>query len=136
PAANSVAALALLRLAALTGEPRYASRAEVVLGMLAGPMAHHPGAFSYALAAADLLVTGPTEIAVVGDRPDLVSAIQARYLPNAVLAWGQPYPSPLWEGRSEGFAYVCRDYTCQAPVTDPENLLRSLRVQSGDIEMR
>ena len=45
---------------------------------------------------------GITEIAVVGDRPDLVAAVQARYLPNAVLAWGEPYDSPLWEDRRDG----------------------------------
>jgi hypothetical protein len=32
-----------------------------------------------------------------------------------VLAWGEPYESPLWDGRAEGFAYVCRDYACQTP---------------------
>ena len=45
---------------------------------------------------------GVTEIAVVGDRPDLVAAVRARYLPNAVLAWGEPYESPLWQDRTPG----------------------------------
>jgi len=126
PAANSVAATALLRLAALTGEQRYAERAELVLRLLAGPLREHPNAFGHLLGAADMLVTGLTEIVVVGDRPDLVAAVQSRYLPNAVLAWGEPHDSPLWEGRSEGLAYVCRNYACQAPVSTAEDLLKQL----------
>ena len=45
-----------------------------------------------------------------------------RYLPNAVLAWGEPYDSPLWYGRRDGLAYVCRDYHCEAPVDTVEAL--------------
>ena len=57
----------------------------------------------------------------------------ARYLPNAVLAWGEPYESPLWESRNVGFAYVCRDYACLAPVDTVEALVAQLS-SSGDID--
>jgi uncharacterized protein YyaL (SSP411 family) len=78
------------------------------------------------LAAVDFHRVGATEIAVVGERPDLVAAIHTRYLPNAVLAWGEPYESPLWEGRRDGLAYVCRNYTCQAPVDTVDALIEQL----------
>ena len=39
-----------------------------------------------------------------------------------VLAWGEPYESPLWQGRRDGFAYLCRDYVCEVPVDAPEAL--------------
>jgi uncharacterized protein YyaL (SSP411 family) len=55
-----------------------------------------------------------------------VAAVQAQYLPNAVLAWGEPYPSPLWEGRSDGLAYVCQGYACQAPTGDIDVLVGQL----------
>ena len=71
--------------------------------------------------------SGVTEIVVVGDRPDLVAVATSRYLPNAVLAWGERYESPLWEGRVEGHAYVCRDYSCQLPTTDVESMTAQLR---------
>ena len=122
PAANSLAAFGLLRLAALTGDQRYREHAERVLALL-GPLAgSHPLAFPELLSAVDLHQSGSTEIAVVGDRPDLVAVAQSRYLPNAVLAWGEPYSSPLWEGRRDGFAYVCREYTCLAPMDTVEAL--------------
>ncbi len=39
-----------------------------------------------------------------------------------MLAWGEPYDSPLWSDREDGFAYVCRDYGCQAPQDTLEGL--------------
>ncbi len=116
PAANSLAATGLIRLAALTGEARYQHQADQILQLVGGVVEGAPTAFGRLLAAVDMRRAGVTEIAVVGDRPDLVAAVHARYLPNAVLAWGEPYASPLWDGRRDGWAYVCRDYACQAPV--------------------
>jgi uncharacterized protein YyaL (SSP411 family) len=122
PSANSMAALGLQRLAALTGELRYANHADQIL-QLVGPLTgQSPLAFAHVLAAIDQRRVGLTEVAVVGARPDLLAAVQRRYLPNAVVAWGEPYASPLWEGRQEGLAYVCRDFTCQAPASDVATL--------------
>jgi uncharacterized protein YyaL (SSP411 family) len=126
PAANSVAAVALLRLGALTGNERFTDGAEQILGAVGDSLARQPLAYTNFLAAADLLVTGITEVAITGDRTDLVAAYLSRYRPNAVLAWGEPYPSPLWDGRADGLAYVCRDFACRAPVGTAESLLAEL----------
>ena len=126
PSANSIATVALLRLGALTGEARYTNHAHQILRLLGRIMPQAPTAFSNAFAAVDLVGTGMTEVAVVGDRPDLVRAVQSQWLPNAVLAWGTPYESPLWEQRSDGFAYVCQHYACQAPTDTVADLLEQL----------
>jgi uncharacterized protein YyaL (SSP411 family) len=126
PAANSLAAAGLYRLAALTGELRYRNQADQILQLLAGVVASAPTAFGHLLAAVDMRRTGLAEIAIVGDRPDLVAAVHARYLPNAVLAWGEPFDSPLWEARRPGQAYVCRDYVCQAPTGTVDGLVAAL----------
>ena len=86
----------------------------------------HPTAFGHLMAAIDLNARGIDEIVIVGDRTDMVTAVQTRYLPNAVLAWGEPYDSPLWEGRRDGHAYVCREFTCQLPVTTVDDLVGQL----------
>jgi uncharacterized protein YyaL (SSP411 family) len=78
------------------------------------------------VATVDLVVSGATEIVVGGDRPDLVSAVQRRYLPNAVLAWGEPYDSALWEGRDRPAAYVCRNFVCGVPAESEEELTEQL----------
>ncbi len=126
PSANGAAAVALVRLSALTGEDTYRERAAAIVRLVADPLSRHPTAFAHLLAAVDLLDAPVTEIAVVGDRPDLVHAVQRRYLPNAVLAWGEPYPSPLFEGREPGFAYVCQHYTCKLPTDDVDELVTQL----------
>jgi len=131
PSANGTAALALLRLAALTGDSGYRDRAEAILRLLAPVAEQHPSALTRTVAAIDLASRPVTEVVVVGDRPDLVRAVQARYLPNSVLAWGDPYPSPLFESRTAGpdgagLAYVCENYSCKVPVGGVEELLGQL----------
>ena len=127
PSAQSLAACGLLRLAALTGESRYDDHAHQIIALFSPAAAQHPTAFGRALEAVDMAAHGLDEIAVVGDRTDLVAAVQTRYLPSAVLAWGEPYDSPLWTGRAEGFAYVCRDFTCQSPTATTEDLVAQLQ---------
>jgi uncharacterized protein YyaL (SSP411 family) len=122
PSANSLAAVALLRLAALTGDERYRDRADRILRLAGSLATQHPTAFGHLLAAVDLAVDGIDEVVVAGDRPDLVEVVQSRFLPGAVLAWGERYASPLWEGRDDGRAYVCRNYACRLPAEDPEAL--------------
>jgi uncharacterized protein YyaL (SSP411 family) len=126
PAANSVAAVALLRLGALTGNPRFTAGAGEIVGTVDDSLARQPLAYTNFLAAADLTVTGITEVAITGDRPDLVAAYLSSYRPTAVLAWGEPYASPLWDGREDGLAYVCRDFACRAPVATVDALSAEL----------
>jgi uncharacterized protein YyaL (SSP411 family) len=125
PSANSVAAVALLRLGALVGDDGYRERATEILRLVGRLAARHPTAFGRALVAVDL-AAGLDEIVVAGDRPDLVGLVQRTYLPRAVLAWGERYGSPLWQGRDDGRAYVCRHYACQLPATDAATLATQL----------
>ena len=126
PSANSVAATALLRLTALTGEERYRDHAVSVIEAMAPALGSNPIAFAGMVAAADVARRGLTEIVVTGDRPDLLEVIRGRYLPGAVVAWGEPFDSPILEGRTgtstTGLAFVCHDYACRAPVSSAEDL--------------
>ncbi|HZQ59589.1 MAG TPA: thioredoxin domain-containing protein [Acidimicrobiales bacterium] len=126
PSANSVAALALGRLGALTGHEPYTAACHGILRLLHGHLTHQPTSVTVGVATVDLVVSGATEIVVAGDRPDLVGAVQRRYLPNAVLAWGEPYPSPLWEGRERAAAYVCRNFVCGLPAESEDDLAEQL----------
>jgi hypothetical protein len=130
PSANSVAASALFRLSALTGERRYRDRAAEVVSAMGAALRRAPTAFTALVAAAELGRAGITEVVVTGDRRDLVAEVARRYRPATVLAWGEPFDSPLWEGRTEagaeGLAYVCRDFTCAAPTGDAAVLAAQL----------
>jgi uncharacterized protein YyaL (SSP411 family) len=126
PSANGAAAVALLRLGALLGNQGYRDRAESILRLVSDQLTQSPGAFCHLLWAVELIAAPVIEIAITGDRPDLVNVAQNRYLPSAVLAWGQPYSSPLFEGRSDGLAYVCREYACLAPAQTVEDFVSQL----------
>ena len=122
PSANSVTAVALYRLGALTGEARFTNHADQTMQLLGRIMAQSPTACGNALGAVDMRTTSMTEVLVTGNRPDLVAIAQSQWLPNAVLAWGEPYDSPLWVDRPDGFAYVCRNFACELPVSNAADL--------------
>ncbi len=126
PSANSTAAVALLRLGALTGEARYANHADRILQLIAPLVPRAASGFANALGALALRTRGVTEIVVAGDRPDLLEVVRERWRPRAVVAWGERYDSPLWDGRRDGLAYVCEHYACQAPAETPEFLRQQL----------
>jgi hypothetical protein len=126
PSANSVAAIALMRLGALTGESRYTNHAERIFQYLGPVIEQSPLGVSNALIGVEMRHRGLTEIVVVGDRSDLVALAQAVWRPDVVLAWGEPYDSPLWADRPGGAVYVCRAYACDAPQTEIAGLFRRL----------
>lgn len=122
PSANSVAAHALLRLSGLSGEAKYRLAAERILTLAGRLLAEQPMALADMIGAVGL-AEGGSEVVVTGNRPDLLAEVRRRWLPDAVVASGEPLPgSPLWEGREEGWAYVCRHFACNAPVDDPDAL--------------
>jgi uncharacterized protein YyaL (SSP411 family) len=133
PSGNSSAAMGLLRLAALTGERRYATEAKGVFALFAKPAVQHPDAFAHLLRALDYHLSPTKEIALIGkDLTHLAKAARQRPLFHAVLAGGpqgndQP---PLLQGRTtvadRSAAYVCENFTCDLPVTDPAELAHLL----------
>jgi uncharacterized protein YyaL (SSP411 family) len=131
PSANSMAAIALQRLAALTGEQRYLHHADRILQLVGPLLDESVGMFSNMLVAVEMRARGLTEVVVTGDRPDLVRIAHGVWRPDVVLAWGEPYDSPLWNDRDDGLAYVCRNYSCQLPQSTPQGLLATLRGGDG-----
>ena len=143
PSGAFAAADALLSYAALTGFDRHRDAAVAVLRVLAPLGARAPRFAGSGLSVAEALLSGPAEIAIVGpgDDPrtaDLQRAALHAAPPGAVLATGPGSPAgeadvpvPLLAGRGlvKGgpTAYVCRQFTCQVPVTTPAELRETLR---------
>ena len=123
PSANAAAAQALARLGELTGRESYGHAAQQVVEVMGPALQRAPGAFAGTALAADFLAGPRRQVVARSGRPELVEPVWARYLPDTVLAWGEPYPSPLWEGRTgqeaEGQVFVCQGYQCQLPVSTP-----------------
>jgi uncharacterized protein YyaL (SSP411 family) len=142
PSGNSVAAEALLRLSTLTGEEDFRRKAVNVLRLVRDPIERYPSAFGYALGALDFYLSTPKEIVVVSpgdpwkDARPFAEEIWTRYLPNKVVVFASADDEKLagqipllQDRRAEGgktMAYVCENYTCQRPVTDPSELAEQL----------
>lgn len=122
PSANSTAALALLRLSALLADDSYAERARGILSLLARVQPQAPSAFCNAMHSFELVSAGTTEVVIPGVNRGFVREYCTTWRPYAVLAHGQPMDGPLWEGRTEGNAYVCRGNLCLAPATSASEL--------------
>ena len=145
PCGGSVASDVLLRLAVFTGNNDYSAKAAVPLRSLHQAMSQSPGGTGHWLSALDFYVSPPKEIAVIGPRDDpttqaLLDTVFHRFLPNKVVM-GVETPLipavdnseadiPLLAGRGMvgglPSAYVCQNYACQLPVTDPADLAEQL----------
>ncbi|MGH9081710.1 MAG: thioredoxin domain-containing protein [Acidimicrobiales bacterium] len=125
PSASSAAAQALLRLAALTDDDRLRSAGERLVELVSPLLERQPTAVADMVPAL-ALVEGGTEVVVAGDRPDLLAEVRRHWLPDAVVAWGEPTGSPLWTDRAPGAAYVCHRSACRSPAHDVPTLASQL----------
>jgi uncharacterized protein len=140
PSGNSAAAFGLLRLAALTGEHEYERHAVGVLRLLHRPAARQPQALAHLLQVLSFHLSPVREVALAspaGDGGvealgDLAAVVRSAYRPNVVLAGGPEgtdRPELMLERRAvdgRPAAYVCENFTCRAPVTDPKDLAAAL----------
>lgn len=144
PSGNTMAALGLLRLGALTDIADYLTKARHVIKGACENMSQYPQAHLRMIAVAELLLQPPTEIALVGPMRsetirDFLRVIYRQFQPNKVIAHIDPsIPDalkaelriPLLSGKGQvqgrPAAYVCHDHTCLAPATHPDALVRIL----------
>ncbi|MET9164759.1 thioredoxin domain-containing protein [Streptomyces cellulosae] len=138
PSGWTAAAGALLGYAAHTGSESHRTAAERALGVVKALGPRVPRFIGWGLAVAEAVLDGPREVAVVGrgtDDPATAELHRTALLgtaPGAVVAVGtegsDEFPlladRPLVDGAPA--AYVCRNFTCDAPTTDPDRLRAAL----------
>jgi uncharacterized protein len=141
PSGQSAAAGALLSFAAYTGLARHREAAERALRVAGRLAAQAPRFCGWGLAVAEAYLAGPLEVAVVGPPEDLRTAALHRVAvsataPGTVVAVGDPADPatsavPLLRDRplvaGAPAAYVCRNFVCDLPRRDPDELARVLR---------
>ncbi|MFB6843452.1 thioredoxin domain-containing protein [Streptomyces sp. NPDC056373] len=134
PSGWTAAANALLSYAAHTGSEPHRTAAERALGVVKALGPRVPRFIGWGLAAAEAVLDGPREVAIVGPALDdegtraLHRTALLGTAPGAVvavgIAGGEEFPlladRPLVGG--EPAAYVCRNFTCDAPTTEPDRL--------------
>ncbi len=140
--ATSAAALALLKLNALTGAAEEDPRATALLNACV-PRLQHAGLFGAGAALASAIHLEPAvRVVVEGEGPEadaLWNAAVHTYHPRRVLFRGPPQPpftlpeeAVAASGRGRGpRALVCRGTSCLPPITRPEELSQALRSGSG-----
>ncbi|HEX7592531.1 MAG TPA: thioredoxin domain-containing protein, partial [Anaerolineae bacterium] len=137
PSGNAMAATALLKLAAFTGDSRYADAAERALRGVKRMLASAPLGFAQWLCALDFALGKPKEIAIIGEGAGaqaLIDVVQREYRPNQVVAVARRASDstiPLLQGRAQidgrATAYVCQNFACELPVTEPGALAEQLK---------
>ena len=134
PNPGAVAARVLARLSYHLDRPAFRHRAAAALTAYGALVDRSPRSFSTALGVIDFLLQPPVELCVVGSDPaPMARELALHYLPNRVIAWvdpAAPHASALTrdkhaiDGRTTVF--VCRDYACQAPLTETSALAAAL----------
>ncbi|ODT44392.1 MAG: hypothetical protein ABS70_05655, partial [Nitrospira sp. SCN 59-13] len=132
PSGNAVAASVLARLSYHFGREDFREAATAAVRAYGRQIARYPRAFAKSLIVVDLLMNGPVEIALIG-RPaepgteSLRTVTNRTYLPNRVLAHRESEQietrHPLLQGKTlingKAALYVCRNFACGRPITDP-----------------
>ncbi|HLZ35228.1 MAG TPA: aldo/keto reductase, partial [Nitrospira sp.] len=144
PSGNAVAAFLLARLSFHHDRPDFREAAIGALRAYGKQMARYPRAFAKSLALLDFLTEGPIELALIGRRDDpglaaMQQAIREIYLPNRIIAatdtidGSSTHPLLVGKGTVNGRAalYVCRNFACQQPMTDPLVAAQALRTVSS-----
>jgi uncharacterized protein len=148
PAASSVSVLNLLTLAHLTPEsngqgPTPQGQIELTLGNFAARVAQSGRTVPMMLAALSTYHSGMPQVVIVGDPSSettqgLLDVVRSSYLPTAItllvhssnrtpLDRVLPWIAAMKERDGRPTAYVCRDFSCQAPTSDARELDGQLR---------
>lgn len=136
PSPNSVAAQNLLRLASITSDENLETKALELIESFGSFLKQSPAGFTAMLSAADFALGPVQEIVVAGERDDpvtekMLSAVYERFLPRKVfLSFGEdnferlqrtsPHIQDKKPLQDSATAYLCRNFSCLQPLTDPE----------------
>src|SRR5437667_7905768 len=139
PAASSIAALNLLRLAQFRDDKKLDERARKTIDAFAPTLSHFASAMPQMLVAVDYSLSKPRQIIIAGKIDNdatkaLLTEVHRHFLPHKILlladgSEGQKYlgeknealraMSPV-DGKPA--AYLCENFTCKAPVKDVKAL--------------
>jgi uncharacterized protein YyaL (SSP411 family) len=141
PAGVSLVALALPRLAGLTGEGRYLTEVDAILRLYRERLERFPAAFGTMLCALDQAIDTQRQVVLAGNAADgglrpFHDVLRATFLPNTVVAVADAAGAgaaqaasaavPLVAGKTmiggRPAAYVCEGGACRPPVTTPEEM--------------
>jgi uncharacterized protein YyaL (SSP411 family) len=144
PSGNSTAADNYVRLARLTSDTEYLQGADHIFAAFSNEADQLPSAHSQLISALQRGIGPSLEVVIAGepgaaDTKALISTVRSMYLPHAAVLLVPPGSEGATIRRLAPFAesyelvdgkaaaYVCRDFTCQLPTTDPVKLTELLK---------
>jgi hypothetical protein len=142
PTGNSIAVMNLLRLADMTDNPDWREMAEGTIEGFGGILTDQPLVMPQMLAAYDYLIGKPAQVILVGAVNDermsrLREVLFSGFSPNRIalhvegrdspLARYLPFVKDLQAIDGKPTAYLCEDYVCKLPTTDPAILADLLK---------
>ncbi len=147
PSSNAVAAINLLRIGRLVANPKVEERVALLGRAFSQQFENTPHAFAHLASALDMALHSSAEVIIVGDPKaedtiDMLCAIRRSFWPNTVTAFIPtseknpeiaqliPYTKGMKTFKGKATAYVCKDYICRAPTTNPDEMLATV----ADIE--
>lgn len=143
PSGNSVAALNLLRLGRITADSALESKADQIGRAFSGNVGQLPSAHTQLLVAIEFGLGPSYEVVVAGspgesDTAAMLQQLRKPFVPNKVvllrpsnesapaIAAVAPYTENQTGIDGKATAYVCRNYNCELPTTDPAKVLELL----------
>ncbi len=135
PSGNSVATLALLKLAAITGREDLRRPAEATLRLFAQRLQNFPQAMPCLLQAVDFWLEEPLRVVIAGDPADVgtrefLRAAHSVYQPNKIVQGNRGAVGEFVRtlpAQNGAVACLCTGAACQPPANRPEELRRLLR---------
>jgi uncharacterized protein YyaL (SSP411 family) len=144
PAGNSIAMLNLIRLGRITAQPELEEKAAQIGRAFFEKALQVPTACTGLLLALDFALGPSYEIIISGtssakDTEAIIKAVRQKFLPNKVVLFRpaeedapeitlySPYIKNMKPAGKKATAYVCQNYECQLPTTDPQKMLELLK---------
>jgi len=127
----------------MTGRKDLREKADRIFSAFASRMEVIPEAMPQMAAALDFGLSNPMQIVIAGepnaaDTRALIRLLHERFIPNKILlladggagqsflARGLAFLEGMSRQNGRATAYVCENYACRLPVSDPEGLSRQL----------
>ena len=136
PSGNSVATLALLKLAAVTERKEFKDAAEKSLRLFSNRLQSQPHAVTRMLLALDFSIEEPKRVVIAGDpaapgTKALLRAAHSVYQPNKIVLGTtgpvEPFAKTLPQKDGLPTAYLCTGKSCLPPTQDTAKLKSLLR---------
>ena len=144
PSGNSVVMLNLLRLGRMTAKPGLEDKAAQIGRAFSGTIWQAPRAYTQMMVALDFALGQTSEVVIAGDAGAedtkyMLDALRREFIPGKVVILRHneepeiiglaEYTRNFTSIDGKATAYVCRNYSCNLPVTDIEDMLDILRAK-------